>query len=312
MGRLVRRLKPYGEKGVVLLLTAGMALVMITVIAFAVELGRIIITARNLQAAADGAALAAVQRLQKCDPTLQETTPLNFDCSGYTSGVRPTEAYPPSVNLYSSFAGTPTPIGGWQAVKPAVVEVLDGVPVPGAVIPRVTWGRAPSSWAASYGDAGIVSGYGNLGYVGGSTAAGLGDFTVKVERFFECNPNPSPTPVTTLSMVSLETTGFNYCLANAAKVTVTYDGLNLFFSRLFGMSSTRKITLTKSATARIRPSEASHSCEFQYCTLATPGAPSLCKPTIGTGTPAVSPTPTATSTGIVIGTVPPSTPVAGG
>lgn len=235
------------QKGFYLVFTAVLLVAIISMIALAIETGRIFLIARNLQQAADASALAGAQRLRKCDVDIDESTPVNFNCAYYSASL-------------------PDGIGGWQAVKPAVLTVLNDFHLPGgAGVGNISFNSEPTR--CDIND--TMDGFGDLRFENG----GDGQFlSVRVERMFECAddtvPPPLPVPLA-ISLYSLEKSSYDnaspfyhYCYANAVRVTLSYTGLQMILGRFIGAPST--VTITKRAVARMRPLGAK-ACAFPLC-----------------------------------------------
>jgi hypothetical protein len=239
------------QKGVFLIFTALILMAILLLVGMMIDIGRIVITARNLQVAAESASLAGVERLKKCDINNVNSTPLNFDCLPY--GV--------------VFNGN----GGWQASKAAVIAALTNIKLLGRELGVPNYSTTSSRCDVND----TIDGFGDLRYEQGS----FDGLTFRVERLFECVDSITGN----LMLLSLENSSYNrpastyhYCLANALRVTLNYSGHKHMVASWFGMSSNTSIT--KNAVARIRPKDIALSCNFPSCDLMN-SATTLCNPT---------------------------------
>lgn len=267
-----RLFKPSGsrnirsQRGMYFIFTVIMAVALLMIAALAIDVGRMMIISRGLRTYAESAALAGVQRLRKCDITLSQSTPLNFDCSSYNGG--------------SATGG----VGGWQAVKPAIITVLDWIHIPGLKIssgPVLNQNGTRCDLTAGQD----VDGFGALNYTDGIIGTTI---NFQVERMFECtdgvgiyhqysleqnshfdsprnltlqNP-PNTTPV---SNYNTGAPNYHYCLANMVAVTLRAS-YKPILSQLMGASAH---DITRTAYARVHRTTGTNAeiCGFPSCTL---------------------------------------------
>lgn len=319
------------ERGLFLVFFALMVVALLAVMALTTEVGRLLLASRQLQNAADAAALAGVQMLQQCnghyDPTTghdhpsgdPRSVPLDNECP--EDGVGGWESKP--------YSGPQTQFGGWQAVKPAVLAVLAETKILGVCMGPVENLRLTEKnslcdlgddYESTYSDR-----YGGLAFMRGSNGAGL---TFTIRRQFECKENsdpgssvhvkdldmnpdnvvpPLPTPEFNnlynpeLSESADDDTNFPYCIANRVRVDLSYDGVQLNLLgvlQMIGVAGPFTLKRTGAATIQEPVCGGRPVCSFYD----DPGSTNCFKPkTVGAcKTPAIgpsfTPTPVATAT----------------
>ena len=208
------------EHGAILVFAVVTMAVFIGIIALSIETGRLMIAARQLQNAADAAALAGVQRLFRCAQTSDNTVPLNSTCS----------------NGGQSY-------GGWQAVKPAVIVAIKSAEILHKPLGTVTFTTNQTNCDLDVANAGTD--WGDLRY---STATGT-DLTVTVSREFECSSSGTTQFVNIDDQSVNVGSAFPYCLANAVRVTLQYSGVKLVLGRFLGIIGSPSKTIIRSAIA---------------------------------------------------------------
>lgn len=223
------------EGGFFLLFACITFLALLLMVALALEIGRLLIAGKQLQNAADAAALAGVQRLKSCAAATPNGTPLDDSvmCPS-TPGNKETD----------------NNRGGWQAVKPAILATLSDVRVLGRALPQLEFPQDAVNvcdfngvWTVPDPDR-MISGPTAIPLGGGTTVS------VTVERKFECWDG------TSVQFLPLDTpppaigTLVPYCFANAVDVTLVYRDISLPLAKLFGLVN--KAQMTRHAVASVR------------------------------------------------------------
>lgn len=239
------------QRGVFLVFTAIVLVGILAMLALAIDVGRLLITTRNMQIAADAAALAGVERLRKCDITKPWSSPRSFDCSGYGGGIDEGN-------------------GGWRAVKPAISAVLNGMKLDGAR-PQIVYGSIPTRCDITD----TIDGFGNLQFEQGLSGS---DLNVRVERLFECaNGSAIELHSLEISAYTPPVGGYHYCLANAVRVTLNYTGHVNMLSSILGAESATNLTRTAIARVRRTTGTLAEVCNMPDCSLMN-SMSALCSP----------------------------------
>ena len=251
-----RKRRSHGEKGLYLLFFAIMALVLISIIALALEIGRMMVASRQLQNAADSAALAGVQALHPCVTSNVVSHPLDNSCGSFEGTAPPPLSYSR---------------GGWRAVKPAVIIALTNVKILGRPLGYFGLTEEPSQCD----DPDLWYGV-DLKFRKGTNETG--DFTVLVTRMFECSTavpaGVAQGNVSTVTFIPIDgnaalssCASFPYCLANAVRVDLTYSGLSFPLARVFGFVPSKILTRTGIASIRRNDAAVGAQCYKPNCAL---------------------------------------------
>jgi len=251
------------NRGVVVIFVLLTLIPLLGLIGLLVDVGRYFILSRQLQNAADSAALAGATMLRNCNPANTFTVPHNINSC-------PNK---PATGWYASD-------GGWVAVKPLIADVISRQRIFEVDVSNF-YGR---SWNMGNSTNLDSERWNNVGYDGIAS-----DITVLVNRWHECySPGDSCISTEGIRSIQVDTIDFSntrltpvrvsnwapsdlfptgcaatrfstvdgrggYCTANAVTVSVRHErGLTFFFARIFMPGFSDRMRLERNSTAVMR------------------------------------------------------------